>query len=145
MDVIGNESGEEDDMLDYGELSDGDMAPSNLGPSQADLLEAKHAQDSEMIHEAVNEFIQDKKGWFRQLHKDHGAGLQDEAKEKGENFLPGTAKFIGKDLIQVEGDADEEVTKRMLKERTIANEEKFVQEMEERGTDDESEESEPEE
>jgi len=41
MTVIGDDS-EEQEMYEYGELSDGDVA-SNIGPSQADMLEAKMA------------------------------------------------------------------------------------------------------
>jgi len=87
-------------MIDYGEMTDGDME-SNLGPSQADRLENKLMQDNETINEAVNEFIQDKKGWFRQLHKDHKGEIEEEATDKGDHFLKGTAKFIGRGLIEI--------------------------------------------
>jgi hypothetical protein len=65
------EQGEdEEEMYEYGELSDGDVV-SNIGPSQADILEEKMAQDNVLINEAVNEFIQDKRKWFYMLHKEH--------------------------------------------------------------------------
>ena len=96
----GQEGEEDDDMIDYGEMTDGDME-SNLGPSQADRLENKLMQDNETINEAVNEFIQDKKGWFRQLHKDHKGEIEEEATDKGDHFLKGTAKFIGRGLIEI--------------------------------------------
>ena len=60
--------GDEDDMLDYGELSDGDMM-SEVRPSQQDLMEEKIMQDNVVINEAVDEFIQDKRLWFRNLHR----------------------------------------------------------------------------
>ena len=63
-------------------------------------------QDNAVINEAVDEFIQDKRLWFRNLHKQHADGLQEEAKEKGQEFLPGTAKFIGKDLIPIQDEMD---------------------------------------
>ena len=65
---------DEDDMIDYGELSDGDEM-SEIRPSQQDLLEEKLMQDNVVINEAVDEFIQDKRLWFRTLHKQHADGL----------------------------------------------------------------------
>ena len=60
-------------MYDYGELSDGDMMPtdnqSQIQMSNLDMLEQKVAQDKEIINGAIDEFIQDKKNWFRDLNK----------------------------------------------------------------------------
>ena len=115
---------DEEDMIDYGELSDGDeIQMSEIRPSQQDLLEEKLMQDNAVINEAVDEFIQDKRLWFRNLHKQHADGLQEEAKEKGQEFLPGTAKFIGKDLIPIQDEMDPQSIefKKIVKERTVAN------------------------
>jgi hypothetical protein len=60
-----------------------------------------------MIYEAVDEFIEDKKLWFRDLHKDHGDDLVEKAMEKGKNFLPNTALFIGRDVIPIAGELQE--------------------------------------
>lgn len=67
------------------------MQPSELNPEQ----------DQEMILEAVDEFIQDKRLWFHKLHKDHKDDIENKAVEKGSNFLPGTAKYIGKAVIPI--------------------------------------------
>jgi hypothetical protein len=76
--------GDEEDAYDYGELTDGDMETGSQVPmSNMDMLEAKQLQDKEAINEAVDEFIQDKKNWFRKLHSVHGQDLQQTAIEKG--------------------------------------------------------------
>ena len=67
----------EDDMLDYGSMSDGgddDKISKTMSqyPSTMSKLELKQQQDNVIISEAVNEFIQDKRLWFRDLKKDHG-------------------------------------------------------------------------
>ena len=73
----------EEEYFDYGELSDGDFEVQPEGEkqpmSQADMLEFKMQQDKETINEAVDEFIQDKKLWFRDLHKTHGEDIQKSA------------------------------------------------------------------
>jgi len=43
--------------------------------------------------------------WFRTLHRDHGDDIQNKAQEKGENFMHDTAKYIGRGLIPIEGEA----------------------------------------
>lgn len=76
--------GEEEDDRDYGELSDGDesqMKSHSQMPSNLDRLEQKQELDKVMINEATNEFIQDKKLWFRGLHKEHGDGILEKAIE----------------------------------------------------------------
>ena len=85
-----NENEEEPDEYDYGELSDGDC-PSNAGPSNLDKMEQRQIEDSNMINQAVDEFIQDKKLWFRSLHKEHKDDIQNKAIELGRNFKEGTA------------------------------------------------------
>lgn len=49
-----------------------------------DMLEQKIAIDNQVINGAVNEFIQDKKLWFRTLHRQHGEDAKSQALEKGE-------------------------------------------------------------
>ena len=66
------------------------------GMSQADQLEAKQSQDKHIINEAIDEFIQDKKSWFYRLHCKHGGDINNVAEEKGNEFLEGTIKYIGK-------------------------------------------------
>lgn len=96
-----------------------------------------------MINEAIDEFIQDKKAWFRNLHRKHGEDFEMTAKEKGNEFLEGTAKFIGKDLIPIQGDLEQDEINRIIKERTIQINEKFNEEAEKRaGSDYESSEEE---
>ena len=126
--------GEDDEYYDYGELSDGEMpaAPSNFGLSTADKLEMKQEQDKEMINEAIDEFIQDKKSWFRNLHRKHGEDYEMTSKEKGNEFLEGTAKFIGKDLIPIMGDMEQEQADKLIKERTLQINERFEEEAEKR-------------
>lgn len=51
-----NRHGEEPDEFEYGELSDGEC-PSNAGPSNADIMEQRQIEDSNMINQAVDEFI----------------------------------------------------------------------------------------
>lgn len=84
--IEGEEDQEEDEFIDYGsELSDmpGDMASSKQ-MSNMDMLEQKIAIDNQVINGAVNEFIQDKKLWFRTLHRQHGEDAKSQALEKGE-------------------------------------------------------------
>jgi hypothetical protein len=57
----------------------------------------------------------------------------------GDEFLPGTAKFIGKDMIPIEGAEDEEEEKRVLKEKTLIEGQRLQNEMDMKDTDDESE------
>ena len=146
---LAEQLGDEDELYDYGELTDGDMcdpdARSQVPLSNLDLLEAKQAQDKEIINEAVDEFIQDKRFWFRNLHKDHGSSIQSTAIEKGKEFKEGTALFVGKDVIPIQGELEEEEFKRIVKERTLENAKKFQEEDDAKGSDYESEESEQEE
>ena len=121
------EEEDEDEMIDYGSMSDGGDMP-NAGkeeeyPSSMSKMEIKKMQDNEIINEAVNEFIQDKRLWFRDLHKDHKDDIEQQAIEKGNNFKEGTAKFIGKGLIPIADQMDEksEEYKILIKERTLAN------------------------
>jgi hypothetical protein len=74
-----------------------------------------------LIYDAVDEFIEDKKFWFRELHKEHGDDLHEKAIEKGKNFMPNTALYIGKDVIPISGEFSEESLelKRLLKEKTL--------------------------
>ena len=105
-------------MYDYGELSDmEDVMESNsvMEMSNADKIELKKAQDNVIINEAVDEFIQDKRMWFRDLKKKHGDDLKTTAEEKGNEFLKGTAKYIGRDLIPIQGEIGEEDEKKILK------------------------------
>lgn len=102
------------------------------------MIEQKIAQDNEVIKGAVDEFIQDKRLWFRDLHKEHASDLKDTAIEKGRNFKEGTALYIGKGMIPVEGDLDEATTQKILKERTVELEQKFQEELEAKGSDYES-------
>lgn len=136
---------EEDDdgMLDYGELSDGDVM-SEVRPSQQDLLEEKLHQDNVVINEAVDEFIQDKRLWFRTLKKEHGDGYENNAKEKGNEFLSGTAKFIGRGLIPITDVMDPESIefKKIVLERTLANTILMQKEVDDRASDYESPEEE---
>jgi len=76
---IEGEEGEEGepDFYDYGDLSDMDddtqsMRQSQKMTSNADMLEQKLMADNMMIGGAVDEFIQDKKNWFRKLAREHG-------------------------------------------------------------------------
>jgi hypothetical protein len=87
-----------------------------------------------MINGAVNEFIQDKKLWFRHLHKQHGDEIKAEAIEKGQEFLPNTAMAVGKDVIPIEGDIEEEALMKELKEKSLALQQKFDEEAEQRGS-----------
>ena len=102
------------------------------------MMEARVAQDSVMINEAVDEFIQDKALWFRQLKKEHGVDLQTTAQEKGNEFLPGTSKFIGRDLIPIQGEIGDEVERNIANKRALELNDRFVKEMEARGSDESS-------
>ena len=53
--------------------------------------------------------------WFRDLKKKHGDDLKTTAEEKGNEFLKGTAKYIGRDLIPIQGEIGEEDEKKILK------------------------------
>lgn len=87
-----------------------------------DLIEAKLQQDNVIINEALDEFIQDKKLWFRDLHKEHKPeDIKQVAKDKGENFLKNTALHIGKGSIPIEGELDDEEYKKIVKEKTLKN------------------------
>jgi hypothetical protein len=90
-------------------------------------LELKQQADNVIINEAVNEFIQDKRLWFRDLKKDHGQDIITEAKEKGAEFLPNTAKYIGPGLMPKPDDVNENTKefKDMMKAKTLATEDKF--------------------
>lgn len=104
---------DEEEYFDYGELTDGDE-------SVPDALEQKQMLDNEMIHQAVDEFIQDKKLWFRDLHKEHGEDIKNNAMEKGANFLPSTALYVGNPkMLPIAGELEEEEEKQLLKERTL--------------------------
>lgn len=96
------EGEEEQEYDDYGEYVDSEeMEP--------DALEQKQEADKVMINEAVDEFIQDKKLWFRGLHKEHGEDIKKNAMEKGANFLPGTALYVGNpQMLPIAGELDEE-------------------------------------
>ena len=102
---------DEEEMYDYGELSDGDELPegmekSQLGPSKADISEMKQLKDKEVLNEAVDEFINDKKLWFRNLHKQHGVKFEEQPENE---WIEGTAKFKGeKDTLKVGGDMPED-------------------------------------
>ena len=80
-----------------------------------------------MIGEAVDEFIQDKKLWFRNLAKEHNEDIQSKAVEKGKNFLEGTVLNIGKCEIPIDGELDPEGEeyKKILKEKSLAIEQKM--------------------
>jgi hypothetical protein len=67
--------------------------------SNMDKLEQKFAQDAVLISEAADEFIEDKKLWFKVLHREHGGEIPQTAIEKGNNFLPNTALGGGGDYI----------------------------------------------
>lgn len=118
----------EQDFYDYGSLSDGDgvtpsmMSQSAKMTSNADMLEAKLKTDNHMIGEAVDEFIQDKKLWFRTLAREYEEDIETKAIEKGNNFLEGTVLNIGKCEIPVDGQLDPEGPeyKKMLFEKSIA-------------------------
>ena len=69
--------------------------------SRADKFEMKVEQDKGVINEALDEFIQDKKLWFRDLAKKHGEDVAQTAQEKGTEFMEGTAKYIGRDVIPI--------------------------------------------
>jgi hypothetical protein len=113
--------------------------------SQADKIEARAVQDNVIIGEAIDEFIQDKRLWFRDLHKQHATDLRDIAEEKGNEFLPGTAKFIGAGLIPVQALPEDEIERKLLKEKSLANETRMQDEADARGSDYESPGSESEE
>jgi len=65
--------------------------------------------------------------WFRVLHKDHKEEIAMESKEKGEEFLPNTAKYIGPGILLKPDDdkVDSKEYKDEIKAKTIANGEKF--------------------
>jgi hypothetical protein len=71
------------------------------------------------------------------LKKDHGQDIITEAKEKGAEFLPNTAKYIGPGLIPKPDDVDESTKefKDMMKNKTLATEDKFQDEMDARDPD----------
>lgn len=84
--LIKGEEGDEPEFYDYGsELSDmpEDMKSSEQPMSNMDMLEQKIAMDQQVINGAVNEFIQDKKLWFRKLARQHGEDAIEQAIEKG--------------------------------------------------------------
>jgi hypothetical protein len=110
-------------MYEYGsELSDApaDIASSKQTMSNMDMLEQKLAIDNTVINGAVNEFIQDKKLWFRTLHRQHGDDAKSQALEKGREFLPNTALAVGRNIIPVEGDIGEEEFRKIVNERSLA-------------------------
>lgn len=75
-----------------------------------------------MIREAVDEFIEDKKDWFRDLHKHHGDGdVITTALARGKDFKPGTALHIPKAQIPIAGmiEEDSAEAKQILRERTL--------------------------
>jgi len=103
------------DFYDYGELSDGD--------EEAEAMyEQKQVADGQLINEAVDEFIEDKKLWFRGMHKKYGDDILATAHEKGANFLPGTALYVGDaKMLPISGALQEESSqyKQLLRERTL--------------------------
>lgn len=112
-------------------MSDGDsvggmnnMKPlgSTVGMSQADMLGMKQTQDSVAINEAIDEFVQDKKSWFTKLYKKHGDDVEQTAKELGNEFMKGTAKFIGRDVLPIEDSIGAEEEHQIVKKITLANE-----------------------
>ena len=107
----GAEGEDDQEYFDYGELTDGD---------EMDALEQKQMQDKQILNEVVDEFIQDKKLWFRGLHQKHGEDIKTKAMEKGGSFLPGTALYFGDPkMLPVAGELDEEQEKQIAKERTL--------------------------
>ena len=98
---------DEEDMIDYGELDD-DNEQAEMD-AYMEQQEQKEEADRNMINEAVDEFIEDKKMWFHQLHKRHGAkdGVQ-MAIEKGKEFMEGTALHIPNVKIKIAGELEEE-------------------------------------
>ena len=85
LNFIEDEENQEEEFFDYGsELSGmpGDMASSKQ-MSNMDMLEQKLAIDKQVVNGAVNEFIQDKKLWFRTLHRQHGEDAKSQALERG--------------------------------------------------------------
>ena len=119
-DQIGDLEGQMDDVEDlladeevedYGELSDMEMEMT-AGVEPVD--------QTAMIQEAVDEFIEDKKDWFRGLHKQHGEkDVVATAMAKGADFKEGTAMHIPKCPLPVTGAKEDEEQQRMLKERTL--------------------------
>jgi hypothetical protein len=87
-----------------------------------------------LIDEAVNEFIQDKRLWFRDLHKDHKEDIAFEAKTKGAEFLPNTAKYIGPGLLLKPDEIDTKslAFKEEIKKKSLALGERFQKEVDER-------------
>lgn len=83
-----------------------------------------------MINGAVNEFIQDKKFWFRSLHREHKDDIKSQALEKGNEFLPNTALAVGKNVIPREGDIDEEEFNKIVLEKSLALHQRFQEELE---------------
>mmetsp|Transcript_29458 Transcript_29458/g.44646 ORF Transcript_29458/g.44646 Transcript_29458/m.44646 type:complete len:170 (+) Transcript_29458:1595-2104(+) len=120
-------------MYDYGELSDmGEPESSSQMPmSNMDMLEEKARQDGLMINEAVDEFIKDKKLWFRDLHRDHKGEIDEAAGEKAKEFLENTALHLGRTNIPVDGqlDPEGEEVKKILKERTVMMQNKIEEEL----------------
>lgn len=105
---------DDEEYEDYGELSDMDDMVVNAPEHEVD--------EAAMIHEAVDEFIEDKKGWFRDLHRQHGdEDVVATAIAKGKSFKPGTAMHIPKAQIPIAGEIEEDSAeaKQMLKERTL--------------------------
>jgi len=90
-----------------------------------------------MIGEAVDEFIEDKKLWFRTLAREHTEDIQTKAIEKGNNFLEGTVLNIGKCEIPIDGqlDPEGEEYKKMLNEKSLAIEAKMQEEADARDPD----------
>jgi len=76
----------------------------------------------------VDEFIQDAKGRFPKLHKEHGDDIKQSAIEKGKTFLANTALYVGKDSIpprEGELDANGEEYRQMIRERTLKYQQVF--------------------
>lgn len=61
------------------------------------------------------------------MHRDHKGDIAAEAKEKGEEFLPNTAKYIGPGLLPKPDDVDESTKefKDLMKEKIVTQAEKM--------------------
>lgn len=104
-------TGQDEEYEDWGELTDGD---------EPDQYEQKQMANNQMISEAVDEFILDKKLWFRDLHKEHGQDITKNAVAKGADFLPGTALYVGdRNMLPIQGEIGAEEEWAIVKARTL--------------------------
>ena len=111
---------QEDLDANFDAFMDIEYADDQIG--ELEEVDNEQSVKPELVMDAVDEFIEDKKMWFRQLHKDHGDGVQME--------VPLVKNSEQLRAVDIEDGEDEAEVLRMVREKQLANEQAFAEEAE---------------